>query len=60
MAVLHAVIAGWEGKPEKVESTEKYDLKPYEPEDDDEYKTDAERAAEKAKAEADSKLQGGV
>lgn len=37
--------SAWDGRPENVPRTEKYDLKPYEPEDDDEYRTDAERAA---------------
>lgn len=37
---------GWDVKPERQPPhTEKYDLKPYEPEDDDEYRTDEEKAA---------------
>ncbi len=42
----------WDGRPENVPRTEKYDLKPYEPEDDDEYRTDAERAAAEPAATA--------
>jgi len=37
---------GWDGRSEApVPRTEKYDLAPYEPEDDDEYRTEEERAA---------------
>lgn len=36
---------GWDGRAEGIPRTEKYDLKPYEPEDDDEYRTDAPREA---------------
>ncbi len=42
---------GWDGKPERPPPrTEKYDLKPYEPEDDDEYRTDEERAVKEPTA----------
>lgn len=39
---------------------EKYDIKPYEPEDDDEYRTPAEQAAREPGAKAGAARSGGV
>lgn len=45
---------GWDGRPEApVPRTEKYDLEPYEPEDDDEYRTEEERAVAEPAAAAE-------
>ena len=40
--------------------SEKYDIKPYEPEDDDEYRTPAERAAREPGAKAGAARPGGA
>ena len=50
----------WEGRPENVPRTEKYDLKPYEPEDDDEYRTEEERAPAAPAAAAGGAKSGAV
>ena len=39
---------------------EKYDIKPYEPEDDDEYRTPAEQAAKEPGAKAGAARSGGA
>ena len=39
---------------------EKYDIKPYEPEDDDEYRTDGEKAAAQRHSGAGGAVSGGV
>lgn len=50
----------WAGRPENVPRVEKYDLKPYEPEDDDEYRTEAERAAAEPAAATGGAKSGAV
>jgi hypothetical protein len=47
-AGVGAATADWDGRPERPPPprTDKYDLKPYEPEDNDEYRTEEEVAAE--------------
>lgn len=50
-----AAARDWGGRPEGVPRSEKYDTKPYEPEDDDEYRPDAPQEAAAAQPQ-----QGGV
>ena len=54
-----ACAADWAGR-QAVPRVEKYDIKPYEPEDDDEYRTDAEKAKLKAELPAGGAASGGV
>ncbi len=54
-----AYAADWAGR-QAVPRVEKYDIKPYEPEDDDEYRTDAEKAKLQAELPAGGAASGGV
>ena len=56
----HARNADWAGRPEAVPRNEKYNIKPYEPEDDDEYRTDTEKTAADPQAKAGAAVSGGV
>ncbi len=56
----HALNADWAGRSEAVPRNEKYDIKPYEPEDDDEYRTDAEKAAADPQTKGRAAVSGGV
>ena len=52
--------ADWAGRSEAVPRNEKYNVKPYEPEDDDEYRTDDEKAAADPQGKAGAAVSGGV
>ena len=51
--------AEWAGR-QAVPRVEKYDIKPYEPEDDDEYRTESEKAKLRAELPAGGAASGGV
>ena len=51
--------ADWAGR-QAVPRVDKYDIKPYEPEDDDEYRTDAEKAKLQSQLPSGGGVSGGV
>lgn len=55
-----ACTTDWAGRSEGVPRVEKYDIKPYEPEDDDEYRTPAEVAASEPHNRPSAPVAGGV